>query len=1185
MLAAAPLESADQPAPKLVEIAVPTPRGAFSRFVVEQSPIMAPELAAQFPEIQTYRGQGVDDPDAVCRFDVTPEGFHAQVLAPSGDYYVDPYWHLDDSVYITYFKNDLRSSPDVASASAAPGLLQEPAVTGQRDPDAGEATGVPGASPPEAAPLGRTSGTQLRTYRLAVAATGEYTAFYGGTVAAGQAAIVTAVNRINGIYQRDLSIRLQLVASNSLLVYTNPLTDPYTNNSAEALVTQNQANLDRVIGTANYDIGHVFNTGGGGWSYVGVVGLAGWKAMGESGMQSPTGDAFYVDLVAHEIGHQFGADHSFNGVNGAAATGRQPGSAYEPGSGSTIMGYAGICGADDLQPDSDDYFHSVSLDQILTYVDVTQPGVGTRTATGNSVPSVSAGLDYTIPARTPFALTATGSDANGDALTYCWEERDLGPAQAVTAPDNGSSPIFRSFLPTPSPTRTFPRLSDLLNNTTVVGEQLPATSRTLNFRVTVRDNRSGGGAVNSDDTTITVVNTGAPFQVTSPNTAVTWTTSGTRTVTWNVAGTSGGTINAAKVNILLSTDGGQTFPVVLAANTDNDGSQTIAVPSMSPTTAARVKVQAAGNIFFDVSNVNFSIQATPLTADIMDVTPDPRTSAVSTIPIVFSEPVYGFDLADLSLTRNGTNVALTAATLTTTDNMTWTLGNLGGLTGTLVGATTTNYVVTLTAAGSGISDAAGNALAANATDAWQLQPTSFTGTANADTFEFIAAGAVGGLPTMHQLKLTLGGSPVVTYLYDASGSVALTLRGGLSNDTLRITGGPGMDTSSIYRYAILHVGPAAAGSAGYYSVYAPYADGSLETMVVDAGAGTGQRATLYNGPVSGDHFTASSWLRTGSMVGTGTGNVYNNSVKNFDQIYGASTGGGTDARANLSDSNGNDFFVCKTEGANAYSVMQRVSGGSGSAAYLWAGGGGFANVYGYSTAGGTDEAVLNGSSGNDTAVFQPQARRVRHQGRRRLLRIRLGLQESHGLSRAGHRRRGLPARDYARRHVHHHRGHGTALGDDPLDGRAVLEHRRGRPARRALGQGLWPGQLPWHDRRCGQGVPERDDRRRRAHRGRQAARDHLGRPRGECPVDGDRVLDPGAGVPAGLRRHEDRQRHGQSVRLHRRGSRAVLGREEGAQHGAERRGAERRDAGPCQRQPHCRPQLLLQGHRFGQQRE
>ena len=296
-------------------------------------------------------------------------------------------------------------------------------------------------------------------------------------------------------------------------------------------------------------------------------------------------------------------------------------------------------------------------------------------------------------------------------------------------------------------------------------------------------------------------------------------------------------------------------------------------------------VDAAGNESLRSPPLRVGIY-TRLTADVVDVTPDPRTSAVAAITIVFVDPVSGFDKANLKLTRNGVNVALTTATLTTTDNITWTLGNLGGLTGTLVGATTTNYILTLTAAGSGIVDAAGNTLTANATDQWKLQPTTFTGTAGDDTFEFIAAGAVGGLPTMHQLKITLAGIPMVTYLYDASGSVALTLRGGGGNDTLRITGGPGMDTSSIYRYAILHVGPAAAGSAGYYSVYAPYADGSFETMVVDGGAGTGQRATLYNGPASGDHFTASSWLRTGSMVGTGTGNVYNNSVKNFDHIYG-----------------------------------------------------------------------------------------------------------------------------------------------------------------------------------------------------------------------------------------------------------------------------------------------------------
>ena len=457
-----------------------------------------------------------------------------------------------------------------------------------------------GPTPLADGPLARPSGTQLRTYRLAVAATGEYTAYFGGTVAAGQAAIVTAVNRVTGIYERDLSIRLQLVANNNSLVYTNAATDPYTNDDPYSLLDENQANIDSVIGNANYDIGHVFSTGDGGLSYLGVVGVRGLKAMGETGSTSPTGDAFYVDYVAHEMGHQFNANHTFNGVNGAAAGNVNAGTAYEPGSGSTIMSYAGICGADDLQAHSDDYFHSASLDEIIAYVDGSIPGVGTRTSTGNSIPTVSAGLDYTIPARTPFALTAAGSDANGDPLTYCWEERDRGPVLALSAGDNGSSPIIRSFSPTANPTRTVPRLPNLLNNTTVPGEILPTTNRTLNFRVTVRDNRSGGGGVNSDDMTLTVVNTGTPFQVTSPNTAVTWTTATTQTVTWNVAGTSGGTISTAQVDILLSTDGGNTFPIVLVAGTANDGTETITVPTISSTTTARVKVQAVGNIFFDV---------------------------------------------------------------------------------------------------------------------------------------------------------------------------------------------------------------------------------------------------------------------------------------------------------------------------------------------------------------------------------------------------------------------------------------------------------------------------------------------------------------------------------------------------------------------------------------------------------
>ena len=377
-------------------------------------------------------------------------------------------------------------------------------------------------------------------------------------------------------------------------------------------------------------------------------------------------------------------------------------------------------------------------------------------------------------------------------------------------------------------------------------------------------------------------------------------------------------------------------------------------------------VDAAGNESLRSPPLRVGIY-TRLTADIVDVTPDPRTSAIAAITIVFVDPVYGFDKADLRLTRNGVNASLATATLTTADNITWTLGNLAGLTGTIVAGTTTTYGLTLTAAGSGIADMAGNTLAADASDAWQLNPANFTGTAGDDTFEFIAASPSAN-PLFHQMKVTLAGSPTVTYLYDAAGSISLKIEAGLGSDTLKITGGPGLDTSSIYRFAVNHTGPG-------YQVWAPLATGSLETIVVDGGGGTGEKATLHNGPAAGDRFTALSYARTGSMVGAGTGNVYNDSVKNFDLIYGLANGGGTDATADLTDSYGNDYFVSKPEGAAGYSVMQHVGGDSRPCAYLFAGVG-FSTIYGRSTRGGTDEAVLNGSSGDDTVLLQPQFRRA-----------------------------------------------------------------------------------------------------------------------------------------------------------------------------------------------------------------
>ena len=334
------------------------------------------------------------------------------------------------------------------------------------------------------------------------------------------------------------------------------------------------------------------------------------RSQGETGLASPVGDPFYIDYVAHEIGHQFGAEHTFNGDSGSCSGGNRSGStAFEPGSGTTIMAYAGICGDDNLQNQSDAYFHSASLDQILNHVDNAIPAVGTRTATGNTVPSVSAGDDYSIPSQTPFTLTASGADADsGNTLTYSWEQRDLGAQQDVSAGDNGASPLFRFWPPTVDPSRTFPRLTDLINNTTVIGETLPTTTRTMNFRVSVRDNALNGGGVDTDDMIVNVIDTGAAFAVTSPNSPVDWPALSTQTITWNVAGTTANGINTSHVAIHLSTDGGLTYPIELRASTPNDGSEQLSIPD-TQSNQARIRVQAVDNIYFDISDQDFSISA------------------------------------------------------------------------------------------------------------------------------------------------------------------------------------------------------------------------------------------------------------------------------------------------------------------------------------------------------------------------------------------------------------------------------------------------------------------------------------------------------------------------------------------------------------------------------------------------
>jgi hypothetical protein len=499
------------------------------------------------------------------------------------------------------------------------------------------------------------SGSQLRTYRMALSASNEYCAAVGGNTVAGcLAAQVLIMNRVNGVYERDVAIRMNIIANNNLIVFAgNNLScpapggtmactaanDPFSNNDGLTMLGQNQAIVDALIGNGNYDIGHVFSTGGGGIAALGVPCAAGAKARGVTGLPNPLGDPFAIDFVAHELGHQWNATHTFNStVGGCSGGNRSAGSAYEPGSGITIMAYAGLCGAQNLANNSIDTFHVKSLESIVQY---SQSGNGSTcavtTASGNTPPVVTGPGNFNIPKLTPFALTASATDANGDPITYDWQEYDLGGAATIVPnsdADGVARPIFRPYLPTTGATRTFPRLTHILNtgnvppNTTggfMTGETLPNITRTMTFQVIARDNRMGTGGISTATSVLTVDGNSGPFAVTSPNTNLILGTNTSQLVTWNNANTHINPINAANVKISLSTDGGNTFPVVLAASTANDGGETVMMPG-TPTTTARIKIEAVGNVFFDISNTNFTLTDGPTPTP----TPTPMPTATPT---------------------------------------------------------------------------------------------------------------------------------------------------------------------------------------------------------------------------------------------------------------------------------------------------------------------------------------------------------------------------------------------------------------------------------------------------------------------------------------------------------------------------------------------------------------------------
>ncbi|MDH7913800.1 reprolysin-like metallopeptidase [Winogradskyella sp. SYSU M77433] len=576
-------------------ISFPNSQGEINRYKVFEASVMDAQLQAEFPNIRSYAGQGIDNPAEIVRFTITPKGLNAMFLGTkNGTQFIDPYT-IDGKTYTVYSKRSLNT-PDFEFECA---VIDDEEILNKTFEESSIAKNADDGI--------------LRNYRLAIAATGEYTAFHGGTVSGAMAAIATTITRVNGIYERDLSITMTLVANNSSIVYTNASTDPFDNDNAGLLINQSQTVIDGAIGSANYDVGHTFSTGGGGLAALGSSCVNGNKARGITGSPAPVGDAYDVDYVAHELGHQFGSTHTFNGNQGSCVgTNRTANSAYEPGSGSTIMAYAGICGSNNVQNNSDDYFHQKSLDLIWNHITSSGACPTNTTFTGNNEPIANAGANYTIPQGTPYKLDASSSsDPDGlGTLTYTWEQYDLGTA-GMPLETSVTGPIVRSFTGTNNPIRYIPRLSDIVANggVSTAWEKLSTVNRNLNFSLTVRDNDASGGQTDVDFMTATVTTAAGPFVVTSQNVdGQSWDIGSTQTITWDVAGTTANGVNESSVNILLSTDG-ENFDTVLASNVPNDGSHDIVVPNVA-SSSCRIMVEAANGIFFNLNTEDISIGVT-----------------------------------------------------------------------------------------------------------------------------------------------------------------------------------------------------------------------------------------------------------------------------------------------------------------------------------------------------------------------------------------------------------------------------------------------------------------------------------------------------------------------------------------------------------------------------------------------
>ena len=576
----------------------PNTSGQMTPFLVEEKSNFSPILAAKFPNITAYSGIALNNPDVKVRFSLSLDGIEAMIDGDQGaEKTTIRKLSRDADSYVVFTKLDLMKTRNPFScATPVPSkAAKHPRVSLKNEN------------------FSRTSFSDesfLSKYRLAISASSQYSDYYGGTLEGALAGINTTLTGLNFIFETDLGITFELVDDNDLIIYTDAESDPYTDD-LNGLNGELQANLDSVIGAGNYDIGHIFSSLGAGMSgnagAVGAVCNDSNKGSAYSDWAQPEGGVF-TNLVAHEMGHQVGANHTFSMRTEGTNTN------VEPGSGTTIMSYAGITGPDDVATLADDYYHHVSIRQSLDYLQ--SQACHVNSANENSIPSVKSMPDYTVPVKTPFVLIGSATDADAeDILTYTWEQIDNGLVTSdVFGPENTQGANFRSLAPTTSSTRYFPLLSSVISgnltqqdpDTNATWETLPIVARDLNFALTVRDNAEGGGGVASELVKVTVVDDDGAFSITSQSTGQLYLAGSTQTITWRVAGTNVPPILAELVDITMSVDGGLTYPYVLAENAANDGSQSVTIPDVV-TTSARVRVAPTDNIFYAINSRDFDV--------------------------------------------------------------------------------------------------------------------------------------------------------------------------------------------------------------------------------------------------------------------------------------------------------------------------------------------------------------------------------------------------------------------------------------------------------------------------------------------------------------------------------------------------------------------------------------------------